>query len=327
MEFKFHATGGRDAAGKSGLPVGHSGPVAMQPISPEARAENPLPALQHPATAQPSPKSGRGFGGSAPDKSDRAAGASGGGAGAEPPPFLDPLRNNCKRPVGRGANCGRWTLMRQAPGEPLRFVRLDCKTWACAYCGPKKARRAKRAIRDAALRHNLRRFLTLTLDPAKIQGEPVRYLRGTFAKVRVYLHKRFGRAISYIAILEFQQNGTPHLHVLVDRYIPQPWIASAWQAVGGGRMVDIRYVDLHRVSCYLAKYLTKDLLMSAPPRSRRVTASQSICLYGKRAPDGTWRLLRASIFMIYHLERLRAGNFQWDEEGVLREMTLAPGAE
>jgi hypothetical protein len=328
MEFNFHATGGRDAAAiKSGQPVSHSGPVAMQPTSPEARAESPLPAHQDSPQAQPSPKSGQGFGGSAPERFDRAEGASTGGAGAEPPPFLDPLRNNCKRPAGRKPNCGRWSLKREAPNEPPRFTRLDCKTWGCGYCGPKKARRARAAIRDAALRHRLHRLLTLTLDPARIQGEPVPYLRQTFAKLRIYLGNRYGRAISYIAILEFQQNGSPHLHILVDRYIPQPWIASAWQAVGGGRMVDIRYVDLHRVSRYLAKYLTKELLMSAPARSRRVTTSQSIRLFKKRPPDGTWRLLRRSIFLIFDLERERVRFYQCDEEGILRGLTLAAEGE
>jgi hypothetical protein len=36
-------------------------------------------------------------------------------------------------------------------------------------------------------------------------------------------------------------------------------------------MVDIKLVDVHRVSHYLSKYLTKDLLLSAPSRCRRVT--------------------------------------------------------
>ena len=41
-------------------------------------------------------------------------------------------------------------------------------------------------------------------------------------------------------------------------------------------MVDIRYVDVHRVSRYLSKYLTKELLMSASLRSRRVTTSRGM---------------------------------------------------
>jgi hypothetical protein len=44
----------------------------------------------------------------------------------------------------------------------------------------------------------------------------------------------------------------------------EAWISQAWQSVGGCRIVDIRLVDIHRVGAYLSKYLTKDLLLSAP---------------------------------------------------------------
>ena len=66
------------------------------------------------------------------------------------------------------------------------------------------------------------------------------------------------------------QNGTPHLHILIDRFIEQQWIKTTWQQIGGGMHVDIRRVDVHRVSRYVSKYLTKELLTSAPERSRRV---------------------------------------------------------
>jgi hypothetical protein len=65
---------------------------------------------------------------------------------------------------GRGKSCGRFTIVGIVDGVQ-RFIRLDCKCWDCKYCGPKKARRYKNAIRDTAEAHKLCRFLTLTLDP------------------------------------------------------------------------------------------------------------------------------------------------------------------
>jgi len=84
-----------------------------------------------------------------------------------------------------------------------------------------------------------------------------------FNKFRVSLLRKFKCTVNYIAILEFHKSGIPHLHVLIDRFIAQRWISEAWSALGGGGIVDIRFVDVHRISHYLAKYLTKELLMSA----------------------------------------------------------------
>jgi hypothetical protein len=210
------------------------------------------------------------------------------------------------------------------PDGSRRFIRVDCRCWGCLYCGPKKATRYRHAIREVAERYKLNRFLTLTLDP-KVLGEkdPVAYINSVFAKWRIYLKRKFGVLIKYIRILEFQKNGNPHFHILVDRFVPQAWIQSTWQAVGGGRFVDIRYVDIHRIARYLSKYLTKELLLSAPKRSRRVTVSRGIRLIEKKKSDLVWRFFRTRIIDLF-LELLPDLDDVWlDEEGVLKEFVVS----
>lgn len=293
----------------------------MQPTSPEGRAENPPPALQDLRAAQPSPKSGRGFGGGAPDETPRAAGASSGGAGAQPPPFLDSLKRN-RDTSARSPSCGRYSLVGDFPVlGTRRSVRLYCKGWSCGYCGPRKARRYKAAIRKAAETHGLQRFVTLTLDPAKVEGDPVRHLRDTFNKLRVYLRRKYGIAPKYIAILEFQRNGMPHLHLLIDRYIPFAWIQESWTAIGGGRFVNIKHVDVHRVSHYLAKYLTKELLLSAPARSRRVTTARALHLLEKQTSEGDWRLVRVRLEVLSDLLSEKVLDISVDEDGEVRSFS------
>jgi hypothetical protein len=167
----------------------------------------------------------------------------------------------------------------------------------------------------------LQRFLTLTLDPKKIEGDPIRYLNAAFAKLRVYLQRKYGAAPQYIRVLEFQKNGNPHFHILIDRYIDLEWIRSAWVAVGGGFMVDIRLVDVHRVSRYLSKYLTKQLLMSAPFRSRRVTTSRGIKLFEKQPSEFKWELLRVSIYRLRHMYEGSVITELADEDGLLESFT------
>ena len=203
--------------------------------------------------------------------------------------------------------CGRMSLRGYIPrSQELRFHRLHCKCWDCPRCAPKKAAQYKRAIRIAVERHRFCRMMTLTLDPKKLESEDIAvpYLRECWNKLRVYLRRAFGEAPDFIAVLEFQtpkpnNPGLPHLHILVDRFIDQAWLQHAWEQVGGGMHVDIRMVAMHRASRYLSKYLTKELLMSAPRRSRRVTTSRSIRLFEKKATEGEWVLLRTPIQELY----------------------------
>jgi len=168
-----------------------------------------------------------------------------------------------------------------------------------------------------AEREQLTRFLTLTLDPSLIEGESVAYLRGVFNKFRLYLRRKYGTPVKYIAVLEFHKSGIAHLHLLVDRFIPWDWIRQSWSALGGGQVVFIKYVDVHRISRYLSKYLTKELLLSAPKRSRRVTTSRSLHLIEKKDSETEWSLVKLSIFYLFSRFGRTAESIRLDQEGVL----------
>ena len=294
----------------SGLPVHQSGPGLGRPTTPPTAGRKPEacpPLLSLPPSQ---PKTGRGLGQS----------PSGGEAAV--PSSLDQIQINRNKQLGRGKHCGRFTVRGQAPNSPeTRFHRVNCKCWNCRYCAPRKAKRIKHAIRATAEAMQLRRFLTLTLDPAKIEGDPVRYLNAVFAKLRVYLRRQYAAAPQYIRILEFQKNGNPHFHILIDRYIAREWIQAAWVAVGGGWMVDIRYVDVHRVSRYLSKYLTKELLMSAPLRSRRVTTSRGIALFRKTPTETMWTLIKVPISRLFEVYAGNVTASSYDEDQLLESFT------
>jgi len=120
--------------------------------------------------------------------------------------------------------------------------------------------------------------------------------------MRVLLARRCGQSLSFVGVLEFQKNETAHLHVLLGVYIPQAWLSSAWASIGGGRVVDIRYVDVHRVSAYLSVYLAGDKVQETlallAPRARIFTTSRSIVLWGKKKASGWW-LRREGIETFY----------------------------
>ena len=174
-----------------------------------------------------------------------------------------------------------------------------CGQWDCYCCGYHKrmnlVEEIERLVRE---RPELRRILTLTLDPKKvpahIRGDEkavTEYLMNTWAKFRVYIQREYGD-FSFVWVKENQ--GHWHLHILVSRYLDQKWISEAWSAVGGGRVVDIRRVDrAEKVSHYLGKYLTKNALSDFPKGVQRYGTSEDIDLdvQGESDSDGEWSLL------------------------------------
>ena len=82
----------------------------------------------------------------------------------------------------------------------------------------------------------------------------------------------------------------------MDRYIPQGWLSRRFAALGGGQVVDIRYLDrVEQAAHYVGKYLTKEALSGLPDGIRRYGSSQDIDLAvrgGSDDDDGRdWELL------------------------------------
>src|SRR5581483_4024648 len=284
-------------------------------------SENRSNAGRWPSNSEPSPsqtiraevrdpatlKVGRGLGTESP----------GGGVGVEaakppePPPLLDSSKHNCnKERRTKGRYCGQWTLAGPVKdASQFAYHRLRCKSYACPRCGPRKACYLRNRIAEVATAQRLQRLVILTLDPRKLpanltQPERVEYLRERWRRMRVYLQRKLGRSAVFISVLEFQRNGNPHLHILIDSYLPKEWLLRSWQALGGG-YTDIRFVDLHRVAAYLSKYMAKEWLDDFPEKCRRITASRGIVLFGRSSTKRGWVLFRQSITWFRETARMR----------------------
>jgi hypothetical protein len=167
-------------------------------------------------------------------------------------------------------------------------------------------KKVRKRISEVAEEHKLTRMVTLTLDPKRIpkrhRKHTDRYIRECWRKMRVLLARKFGGSLPFVGVLEFQKNGNAHLHLLVGRYIARKWLSLAWQSIGGGRYVDIRWVDVHRVAAYLSPYLTGDKVLHTLElllkRARIFTTSRSIVLWAKKKASGWW-LRRLGIETFY----------------------------
>jgi hypothetical protein len=212
------------------------------------------------------------------------------------------VENFC--PGGGAQRTGR-PLTSVAPGPRgpgFGYKRRFCKSYRCPDCSIRKLRRLRFKIAESATARKLTKLLTLTLDPGKIPegtSSPV-YLRNCWRKMRVSLQRRTGNSVEFIAVLELQKSGLAHLHVLVHEYLPQAWVSEAWQGVGGGKIVDIRSVDVRRIAGYLAKYLTKGVLQTLPRGTRFFSSSRGLVLWPKGNASG-WFLTRSSIEVLRYI--------------------------
>ncbi len=214
-------------------------------------------------------------------------------------------------------SCGAMTLVGTQDivrADKWSHLRMYCKKWVCPSCGPKKASRLRKLIIKKASEKNLCRLLTLTLDPSKCEAEEsIVYIKNCWNKMRTYLKRKFGKNISFIAVLELQKSGYAHLHIMVDRFIEQSWVSTAWESIGGGQIVHIKHVDIHRTTHYLSKYLTKSMFLEHYGKNRRYTTSRDMTLIERKVKEISRSFWVVMTFPIENLLRL-AGYDSFNEE-------------
>ena len=82
--------------------------------------------------------------------------------------------------------------------------------------------------------------------------------------------------------------------------------------------------SLRRCTSHIAlplQILTKELLLSAPPRSRRVTSSRKIKLLEKLSTAGSWILVRVPIERLVEVYATGVTAVALDEQGALESFT------
>lgn len=163
-----------------------------------------------------------------------------------------------------------------------------CDSWDCACCGHRMKMNLLEGIdRTIQERPELSRLLTLTVDPSRFPDRAAAHeeIGEAWNRLRSYIQKSYGR-FSYIWVREEQENGYPHLHVIVSRFLPQDEISAAWNRAGMGDVVDIRRVEARKAGHYVAKYLAKDAMANMPSGAHRYGSSADIELGVRGMPDG-----------------------------------------
>lgn len=138
----------------------------------------------------------------------------------------------------------------------INIVPLRCHKWSCPFCAPIRLRK----LQDKARRGHPERHIVLTLTPGLYDNLPdyVTFLRKKFRSLIQKIRREFG-TLEYMAVVELQKSGVPHLHVLTrGTYIPWRWLTGAWQKLTGAWHVHISSITrTSNAIVELTKYLAK----------------------------------------------------------------------
>lgn len=145
--------------------------------------------------------------------------------------------------------------------------------------------RAKLQIFDLARANHWDYFITLTLNQEVVD----RYSYGDILpKMQSFTKYLRRHGCQWLIVPELHQDGAFHFHGLVAGPLPVEW--WRFERLESGERVDIykisgyalgrneatKVIDPSRVSTYMTKYVTKQLLQTVPPGKKRFWASRGL---------------------------------------------------
>lgn len=156
---------------------------------------------------------------------------------------------------------------------------VRCKSWSCECCGHRlRMGLIEEMERITDERPELRRLLTLTVGKQGPSDVPSQhsFITDRWNALRTELRDRYP-SLSFILVRhEGDRRGRAHVHLLVDRFIPQGMLSQLTHRVGLGRVVDIQRVNARNAVHYVSSYLGRGALADLPRGAHRYSSSADI---------------------------------------------------
>lgn len=195
--------------------------------------------------------------------------------------FIEQLQNLSVVPCENAPYIWLFGLDRE--NKVAMICRPACKRWACRTCAARNARKwIARIIHGVNNQDGAWFMFTLTAHEKMRKGASVINLREGWKKLYNRMKYNFQDMKYYVRVWERHQEGTFHLHGLIDEEIPQDWLKDNARECGMGYQVDIHEVDnAGQVAGYIAKYFLKSessftgLSRDFPSGLRRIEASRN----------------------------------------------------
>ena len=141
----------------------------------------------------------------------------------------------------RVATCGTFYLIMKQDtvlGPDYLIVPNSCSSNYCEKCRQQNLIRLRHALIRTMAFHRWR-LITLTFAHRNVTSVALlSALKTSFCRLTKRIRRKFPKSL-YVRTVEIHKDGYPHIHLVIDRYIPIAWLQLHWKECGGG-MVDIR---------------------------------------------------------------------------------------
>src|SRR5574344_2811572 len=142
----------------------------------------------------------------------------------------------CKRYIGNASK-----IVWKDGGVCIKCFNLPCNKWDCEDCAKRKAIILGNRVK-AGFQGERVRFATFTDNGKGTLCERLQMLKTAWNRLRLALSRQYNLT-KFFWVLEFGgKRGRPHLHCLLNCYIPQRKLSELAAKCGFGAVVDIREV-------------------------------------------------------------------------------------
>lgn len=224
-----------------------------------------------------------------------------------------------KNPFSNTQECercqGKW-LFNFDTGE---IVKLQCKAYKCQVCGPKKTFFLKKFIQKYIDSWQNVTLWTFTFSSHIFSGMKLQEKLQKASKIwktfrdlikRDKSLSEYQKSFQYLKVVELQENGSPHFHAVVDRFIRQQRINYLWHKAiqynstykgtpgNANFSPPAKQLKKKNVGAYITKYIAKQIAdIQEDVNFRRWSKSGKGSIFPKYEKSGNW------IFLSLNLEQ------------------------
>lgn len=222
---------------------------------------------------------------------------------------INPFTNDQKCP-----RCeGRW-LFNFDTGE---LVEAKCKAYKCPVCGPKKTFFLKQFIQKYIDSWQNVTLWTFTFSSHIFEGMKLQEKLTLASKVwksfrdliaRDKSLSEYQKSFQYLKVVELQENGSPHYHAVIDRFIRQQRINQLWKKAiqynttytgtpgNANFSPPTKQLKKKNVGAYITKYISKQISdIQEDVNFRRWSKSGKGSIFPKYESIGDWVFLSLNL--------------------------------
>ena len=198
-------------------------------------------------------------------------------------------------------------------------IPVNCNTYACPTCGPKKAWKLKKYLQKYLETWKHIRFWTFTLSSELFEDEESHHqaLSACWTRFVTYLRRNKSlykkqREFKYVKVYENHKSGFWHCHVVVDQYLPYSVVQPIWEQICQEYVCTEKHAGQSWVTgeksaktaaFYVSKYVLKSAL-EIVRIVRRYSTSHGIKLFPEKTSSGDWICVRNDRDLWEQVERL-----------------------